>query len=248
MTEAVEGDPSEEVNPWRTVTRWLLILNIAVFVLDFGLYYFFGTRRALYRSDGEPLITRDATGQLAKIGYPLLASWSYFSVDLAIIGKQVWRFFTYQFVHANIEHIVVNMLGLLLAGPLVEERLGRVRYVVFYLLCGATGPVAHLVLSYFGIMSLNIYTPLVGASASIYGILVAAARIAPNELVMLAFPPIDIKLRTLAWIMIGLSAVAVFWNMQNAGGHAAHLGGAVMGWYLARRMIPPAPAAKPVAA
>lgn len=230
MTEVVEAVPGP-VNPWRTVTRWLLILNIAIFVID---YFVIRQARTLV-IDGSPLF----------VPQPLLAYFGHFSVYFVFQKFELWRFFTYQFVHANLEHIVVNMLGLLLAGPLVEERLGRVRYLVFYLLCGACGPIAHLVLSFLGLTPVGLFTPLVGASASIYGVLVAAARIAPNEIVMLAFPPIDVRLKTLVWVLVGLSAVAVLWNFSNAGGHAAHLGGAVMGWYLAYRMIPHPPADDP---
>lgn len=223
------------VNPWHTVTRWLLVLNVAVFVLDW-----FVIRRAvpLRTSGGEYIPSVDAAGNIVPSVFPLLASFGYFSFDRALNAIELWRFISYQFCHANIEHIVVNIMGLLLAGPIVEERLGRVRYLVFYLLCGVAGPIAHLVFGLLGIMSVNIYTPLVGASASIYGVLIAAAMIAPDEEVMLLIPPIDLKLRTVALIMIGLSAVAVLWNWQNAGGHAAHIGGAVMGWVLAKRLLP----------
>ncbi len=224
MSESNDGYV-RRVHDWYTVTRWLMVLNIAVFVLDW-----FVIRKAV------PLKTAD--GQFLGSGFPLLASYGYFSFDRVFNALELWRFLTYQFCHANIEHIVVNMMGLLLAGPIVEERLGRVRYLAFYLICGVAGPIAHLAFGLLGIMSVNVYTPLVGASASIYGILIAAAMIAPDEEVMLLIPPIDLKLRTVALVMIGLSAAAVLWNWQNAGGHAAHIGGAVMGWVLAKRMLP----------
>jgi len=229
-------DDLPSMSPWRTVTRWLLVLCVGVFVLDMILSTA-GVYRTLSQSDGTPIITRGADGVAKRIAYPLLASYGYFSIDTAIVGKQVWRFFTYQFCHANITHILVNMMALLLAGPIVEERLGRAKYLGFYLVCGAAGPVGHMLLSHFGVLSMNHFTPLVGASASIYGVMVASARIAPNEMVMLALPPIDVKLKTLVLVLVGLSAVAVLWHWDNAGGHAAHLGGAFAGWWLARRMV-----------
>jgi membrane associated rhomboid family serine protease len=211
------------VNPWQTVTRWLIVLNVAVFVLDF----FILRQPRAYIVDGQQVSPTQ----------PLLAFYGSFSY-VAVLGQfQLWRFVTYQFCHANLEHIVVNMLGLLLAGPIVEERFGRVRYLLFYLACGAAGPVAHLLLTSLGLMPFGVFTPLVGASASIYGVLVAAAMIAPKAIVELLLPPIDVKLRTLAWVLVGLSLAAVLWNWSNAGGHAAHIGGAVAGWLLARRML-----------
>lgn len=237
MSDPAAPQPSEPLdayNPWTTVTRWLLVINVLVFVLDW-----FVIRRGvpLTMHDGQLIVSPDADGNLAPVVFPLLAAKAYFSFDMAVYGLQLWRFVTYQFCHANIEHIVVNMMGLLLAGPIVEEKLGRWRYLAFYLLCGIAGPVAHLVFARMGLMQVNLFTPLVGASACIYGVLVAAARIAPNEIVMIAFPPIDVKLRTLAIVLIGLSGLAVLYHWTNAGGHAAHIGGAVMGWFLIRRII-----------
>ncbi|HEX8325736.1 MAG TPA: rhomboid family intramembrane serine protease, partial [Tepidisphaeraceae bacterium] len=234
QADAAGADRKSDENPWHTVTRWLIVINVAFFVIDAGLAIA-GYGRAMVRHDGEPIVQQLSNGRLGLIGQPVLTSFGYFSVDLAIVGKQLWRFFTYQFVHANVEHVLLNMVGLLLAGPLVESRMGRGRYLLFYLICGAAGPLAHIALSMMGLMQMSLFTPLVGASASIYGVLVAAARIAPDEVVMLAVPPVDVKLKNFVLVMIGLSLAAVLWRWQNAGGHAAHLGGAVAGYFLSRR-------------
>jgi membrane associated rhomboid family serine protease len=84
------------------------------------------------------------------------------------------------------------------------------------------------------VLNLNLFTPLVGASASIYGVMVAAAMIAPRAMVELLLPPIDVKLRTLVIFLVGLSLMAVALHWSNAGGHAAHLGGVLIGWLLMR--------------
>ena len=99
--------------PWRTVTRWLIVANVLVFVLD----YFVIRRPLTLLIQGQPAFTE-----------PLLAFYGHFSVFFAIFHYQFWRFFTYQFVHANIEHILLNMMGLFMAGPLVEAAMGRVRF------------------------------------------------------------------------------------------------------------------------
>src|SRR6476646_10141782 len=57
-----------------------------------------------------------------------LTLWGYFSVDAAIRHVQIWRFLTFQFLHADIGHIFFNMLSLYFFGPLVESWLGRKRY------------------------------------------------------------------------------------------------------------------------
>lgn len=234
-TPSVSIDPP--VTLWKTVTGWLLLINITVFAIDV-LLATKGIGRVALRHNGTPLIYQQDDGRPTVIQYPFLQSYGYFSFDLAIRGGQLWRFLTYQFCHANLTHLFVNMMGLWLAGPIVEQKLGRARFLAFYLLCGIAGPLAHLIFGLLDILTVNAYTPLVGASASTYGVLLAAAMIAPDDEVMLLFPPIDLKLRTVAILMIGLSAAAVAWHWQNAGGHAAHIGGAVMGWILARRMLP----------
>jgi membrane associated rhomboid family serine protease len=52
---------------------------------------------------------------------------------------------------------------------------------------------------------------------------------------MLLFPPIPMQLRTLAWVMVAIAVATVFFNAGNAGGEAAHLGGAVVGYLLIQR-------------
>jgi hypothetical protein len=72
---------------------------------------------------------------------------------------------------------------------------------------------------------------LVGASASIYGIIIAAAWLAPDSLALIYFV-IPMKLRTVAMLMIAFAVYKVASSSANAGGEAAHLGGAVVGLLL----------------
>jgi membrane associated rhomboid family serine protease len=157
----------------------------------------------------------------------------YFSAVKAIHHLQVWRFITYQFLHANVSHIFFNMLALYFFGPLIESYLGSRKYLAFYLLCGIAGAVMYLVLWQLGLLGdTGPYTQLIGASAAIFGVLIAAARVAPDSTVMLFFPPIPMKLKVLAWIMIGIAVYTIFTSGDNAGGEAAHLGGAALGAFL----------------
>jgi len=162
----------------------------------------------------------------------LLYHVGYFSALTAVYGMQVWRFITFQFLHANVEHIFFNMLTLYFFGPLIEGYLGARRYLAFYLLCGASGAAMYMLLMYVGVLPDGPKTALVGASAGIYGVLIAAARVAPDARVMLLFPPIPIKLRVLAWIFIGIAVFTIVQQGHNAGGQAAHLGGAALGFLL----------------
>src|SRR5215469_3676636 len=82
----------------------------------------------------------------------LLAVWGWFSADTAIYHLQLWRFITFQFLHASPSHIIFNMLSLYFFGPLIEQYLGPRRYLAFYLLCGIAGAVLYLVLWGMGII------------------------------------------------------------------------------------------------
>jgi membrane associated rhomboid family serine protease len=182
-----------------SVTTWLIALNILVFALDRTVF----------------------NGWLDYLGY--------FSVGQAIYHGQIWRFLTFQFLHENLQHIFFNMLALYFFGPLVEQYLGPRRFLPFYLLSGIGGAAGYILLLNLHLLIGNPYIPLIGASAGIFGVLIAAVKIAPNTQVMLIFPPIPMKLKTLAWVMLAIAAYTVLSKGPNAGGEAAHLGGAALG-------------------
>ncbi len=168
-----------------SVTTWLIAINVAVYVLNL-------------------LTDRELSGLGA------------FTAYAAVEHLQVWRFITFQFLHASPSHLFFNMLSLYFFGPMVEQYLGQRRYLAFYLLCGAAGAALYLLLMFIGVMHETPLTPLVGASAGIFGILIAAAtRIAPNTTVMLMFPPIPMRLKTLAWILLGIAVLTVFEKVRQ---------------------------------
>lgn len=194
-----------------SVNAWLIIACIAVFVLD-------------------PFI-----------GY-LFQEWFHLSTEHAIWGVQYWRFVGFQFLHADMQHLLFNMLGLYFFGSLVEQFLGGKRYLAFYLLCGIFGAVLYLLLNLGGIlvgkdMPILLFndtsTRLIGASAGVFGVLLAGAFLAPKVRVLVFFV-IPMQLSTMAYLLVGLAVFAVIKGTGNAGGEAAHLGGAAAGWYFIR--------------
>lgn len=208
---------------------WLIGLNLFIFGLD-GLLlgYGIGVQQTV---NGVPIMYR---GQ--PVLMPLLQAWGHFSARTAIAGGEIWRFITFQFLHANLAHLGFNMLALYFFGPMVEKYWGSRRFMAFYLLCGAAGAAAYLLLWAAGFVVTGPDVPLVGASAGIFGILIAGAVLAPNARVMLLIPPIPMKLRTLALVVVGIGIYTVLWRGDepgsNAGGQAAHLGGAALGYVL----------------
>ena len=167
-------------------------------------------------------------GQLSQLGA--------FSVTSAVYGLQVWRFLTLQFLHANPQHILYNMIALFFFGPMVEQVLGPRRYLLFYLLSGIASGMFYVLLWGLHILVYNPSQQLVGASGSIFGVLIAAAIIAPNVTIMFDFF-IPMKLRTMAWLLLGLAVVTVLRNGPNAGGEAAHIGGALAGFLLIKNPV-----------
>ncbi len=216
-------------NPW-SVNTWLIVINVAVFLLNAIITVPGGMRNVLVGTDP---FGNDVYQQVAVPPSHPIDMYGYFSVVTAVAHAQVWRFLTFQFLHASFNHIFANMLGLFFFGPLIETYLGRRKYLAFYLLCGVAGPFAYMLLWAMHLLHDGPATPLVGASAGIFGVLIAAAMVAPNAEV-LVFGIIPMKMRTFAWGLLGLAVYAILFSGDNAGGQAAHLGGAAVGFLLIR--------------
>jgi rhomboid family protein len=170
-------------------------------------------------------------------------AWGHLSTYFGIQRVEIWRYLTFQFLHANFTHLFFNMLGLWIFGGMVEQYLGSKRYGAFYLTCGIFGAVSYLLLNMLGLtlqrpvpmlLPDSKYTPLVGASAGVFGVIMACAYIAPNAIVQLLFPPIPMKLKWFAYGYVALAAANLLRGGANAGGDAAHLGGAIAGFFFVR--------------
>lgn len=212
----------------QSVTSWLIILNVAVYVVDWLL------KAQWLRAHGFSLRLASDPRLLTLVG---IVRYCYFSIDKAFLHAQAWRLVTCQFAHAGFWHLAMNMLGLWIFGELVERRIGRRRYVFFYLLCGIAGPIMYTALWTLGYLTPigfmpQIDTPLLGASAGIFGIMLAAAYLEPDRLIDVFV--MEISLKYFAWIMVAVAAYTVFVHGTNAGGQAAHLGGALLGYILIR--------------
>jgi membrane associated rhomboid family serine protease len=85
-------------------------------------------------------------------------------------GADLWTFFSYAFLHADLLHIGLNLAWLIPFGAALARRFGTWRYVIFMLVVAAAGAFAHLI-SHPGAM-----VPMIGASAAISGAMAAALR------------------------------------------------------------------------
>jgi membrane associated rhomboid family serine protease len=209
-----------------SVTTWLIVINVAVFFVDAALLR--ASHGAQTDEDGDELVENIQPHRSVTDGMGPLQKWGYFSTTTAIREAQVWRFLTFQFLHSSPMHLLLNMVAIYLFGPIVEAQFGPQRFTAFYLLCGLAGACCYLLLSLTHVLVMPADAPMVGASAGIFGLLVAAALIAPNVQIFYYFFPVTIGLLAIVGMLMALYSVISLG--YNAGGEAAHLGGGILGF------------------
>ncbi|GAB3821392.1 rhomboid family intramembrane serine protease [Pontibacter rugosus] len=158
------------------------------------------------------------------------------SEPMAFLFKP-WTLITYFFTHEGFFHILFNMLNLYWFGMIITEYLGSRKLLSLYVLGGIAGGILYMIM--YNVMPVfverNISGLLIGASASVLAIVVAAATLLPNyTLNLLIIGPVKIK-----WIAAAL--VLMSWALAddsggNAGGNIAHLGGALLGWVFIKQL------------
>jgi membrane associated rhomboid family serine protease len=133
---------------------------------------------------------------------------------------------SYMFLHGGWVHLIGNMLFLWVFGDNVEDAMGHARFLVFYLLCGAAGGIAH------ALANPSSEAPLIGASAAVAGTLGAYLILHPKvKLWVLVLGRIPLKVNALwaigAWILFQL--VNLFFALDQETAYWAHLGGLLAG-------------------
>ena len=147
-----------------------------------------------------------------------------------------WTLITYSFSHSlkDIWHILFNMISLYWFGRLFIEYLGNDRLIAVYVLGALAGGLLYLGL--FNSVSFfqeRAGIGMVGASASIYAIMVACATLVPDyTFFLMFFGPVRIKYIALFFILLSFLGTV----SSNAGGNLAHLGGAALGFVYVRQL------------
>jgi len=180
------------------VVKWLLIINIGVHLL-----------KVIFFRPG-PITSLD----LALSVHPVTL----------LTGLQLWRLFTYQFLHWNGWHLFFNMLALYFLGPTLERHWGGRRFIKFYLFCGAAGGLFYMMLVAVGFLAAN---PMVGASGAILGLLAACAILFPQFVVFIFLFPVPIRVAAVGFTILYI--INILTGTSNAGGDAAHLAGMAAG-------------------
>jgi membrane associated rhomboid family serine protease len=202
--------------------------------------------RPIVDPNGQPVY--QSVGRRWFTWRPVIDCWGHFSTGKAFMQLEVWRFITFQFLHGSVWHLVFNMLGLYFVGWMVEDRLGTRRFAAFYLACGICGAGLYLLLNVAAnslaaagvdanvppLLFSDPYTTLIGASAGVFGVLLAAAYLRPRERVYVFFV-VPLRLKHAVYLFLGLAIANLLSGGPNAGGDAAHVGGAIAGAILIRR-------------
>ncbi len=151
----------------------------------------------------------------------------------ALKSFRVWTPLTYQFVHANLWHLVANLIGLFFLGRMLLQLVPPRQVVAIYLLGGLAGGVLQLAWNAaFGPDAI-----IVGASGSVLAIAFALVTLVPYQriqLLLFFLLPVNLTMRQLGWILIGLNAALLLFGNDPAGGERvavmAHFGGILWGW------------------
>ncbi len=190
------------------VTRGLVILNVAVWVLGLA---------------GDALGVGWMSTEGLRLGFGLFPT---------LVGEEgmFWTPFTHMFLHGGLGHLAMNMFGLLLLGPDLERAFGVRGYLVLYLGSGLAGG-----WGYYGISHLLLgkIMPCVGASGAIMGLLGATVALYPRRVYVILPIMLPMKATVLAVVLV---TSHLFFLLTPYGGNVAydvHLMGGGCGWAIA---------------
>lgn len=193
-----------------TIVEKIIFINIALFLLT----YLFNTFSFLINVEGNFII-----------------QWFALSPDFDYFITRPWSIITYGFLHSGFFHILFNMLFLYYIGNLFLDFFSKKQFITYYFSGIIFGGIIYL-LSYNYFPGLeNQQTILVGASAGVIAILVGIASYIPNYELIFRFIG-KIKLLYIAIFFVILDVIQI--PVGNAGGHLAHLGGAIIGFLLTK--------------
>jgi membrane associated rhomboid family serine protease len=191
--------------PFTYIVKWLVGINLAVYLL---------------------LLLLEASG-LRDLTIQVKRTLQLMPTD--VVHGYLWQLLSYGFVHASFGHFFWNMVGLWMFGSRMEQTWGSRRFLKLYL-WGVLGAALFTVaLSYTGALGLKPDDATVGASGGVYAVLIAFGIIFAESEVMMIFPPVSIKGKYFAGLLVVLTLI---FSLQGGGGiaYVAHMGGLVAGF------------------
>lgn len=212
--------PYRDLTPSRSipvVTLFLIAVNLAVFIYQM----------TLPRPEAIDLLYRYAAIPLEfKMGHNLSRSMG---------PHPILNILTASFLHGGLLHLIGNMMYLWIFGDNIEDKLGKIRFVIFYLLCGALSILIQVYADF------DSKIPIVGASGAIAGVLGAYLRLFPRGKIVVLIPIFYFLRRAIlpAWVVLGgwiliqiLSIQLSPLHTQGGVAYYAHIGGFLIGLIL----------------
>lgn len=204
-----------KLNFWQNNTLFRIIyFNVAVFLAVNIIFSLQG------------LFTPNAIAQ------QFVTKWFAIPAQLSTLITRPWTFVSYMFLHFDFSHLIINMLVLYMLGSYFYQMLGAKKLWTVYISGGVTGGLLYII--FFNIFP--VFREILpnsiafGASASVMAIVAAVGTYAPNFQVSLLFLG-KIKLKYIAIILFLIDMIHL--SDGNAGGHIAHIGGAILGYFFA---------------
>ena len=212
--------PLHDTNPlkkirYQYVTLGLVVLNVAVYaIFETGWFIPIDDENITAFAVVPAKLLADASGETA-----------FFATGTVMVPERL-TLITYMFLHGGWIHLIGNMLFLWVFGDNIEDAMGHIRFIMFYLMCGVFAAFAHIV------MMPHSDLPLIGASGAVAGVIAAYFILHPKvKIWVLALWRIPIKI-TAAWAL-GFWILTQFANLFFEGEEAvawwAHVGGLAAG-------------------
>ena len=195
--------------PFTRAVKWLIIINSAIF---FG---------ALILG----IASKDAVKFISLYGE---------LTPFAVVHGFIYQVVTYGFLHANVLHILFNMLVLWMFGSQIEMDFGTRQFLEFYFWCLIGAALVTIGVSYAPFLGGNPMQPTLGASGALFGIYAAFGMLHGEQEIMMFPIPITMKAKYFVWILVVVTmalALAQAAGSRSASvAYVAHLGGFLFGY------------------
>jgi membrane associated rhomboid family serine protease len=182
------------------------------------------------RYDGTPfLVTRWVRRLLVANGIVYLLQLTVFTSPWLVevfgfrpsaVLSHPWSVLSYAFLHHDFLHIFFNMLALFMFGPMVEDRLGGGRFVRLYLVSALGGALLSLAL-----LPLAGDAVIIGASAAVFGVMLAFVLEWPDAPIFVFPLPVPVKAKWLILFFAAVNVLPLALQVHDGVAHLAHLGG-----------------------
>ena len=198
---------------WPIVNLTLIAINLIAFAL---------TWQQMEASDVGPL----ATYEVAREAIPVMGFY------LQPQHFEWWQLLSYTFLHGGVWHLVMNMVFLFVFGNAVEDRLGRLGYLAFYLAAGVVAGMVHIA---------TVDAPVIGASGAVAGVTGAFLVLYPRVEMEILFIVIPVERTFPGWVIICIYVALDVYNLLSDAGtnvaYTAHLGGYGFGFVVCMLLL-----------